>query len=146
MKTFAALLLSTIAASATAGLGGPLSSFEAARSSTPDVVTRAGTAPAAWTRVTKTLDAGTEVRQFVNDSGTVFAVSWAGPSLPDLRELLGANFQFLVDESSQAARRPQLVVRRTDFMLVSTGRMGAFEGKAWMPSLLPSGVTAEAIQ
>jgi hypothetical protein len=36
--------------------------------------------------------AGTNVRQFVSPSGTVFGVAWDGPWQPDLHQLLGAYF------------------------------------------------------
>ena len=35
---------------------------------------------------------GTAVREYVSSTGTVFAVAWQGPWLPDLRQLLGPYF------------------------------------------------------
>jgi hypothetical protein len=69
----------------------------------------------------------------------VFAVTWSGPFLPDLRSLLGTHFQTLEQQQAAGASRSAVVVRRDDLVLVSAGRMGAFEGRAWLPRLLPAG-------
>src|SRR6202451_168485 len=36
---------------------------------------------------------GTVVREFVSPEGTVFAVAWHGPRVPDLRQLMGSYFE-----------------------------------------------------
>src|SRR3954464_10760371 len=35
---------------------------------------------------------GTTIREYVDSSGTVFAVAWDGPWLPDFRQVLGEHF------------------------------------------------------
>jgi hypothetical protein len=85
------------------------------------------------------LASGTTVQQFLDARGTVFAVTWSGPFLPDLRSLLGTHFQTLEQQQAAGASRSAVVVRRDDLVLVSAGRMGAFEGRAWLPRLLPAG-------
>src|ERR1700680_2875236 len=35
---------------------------------------------------------GTLIREYVSFDGKVFGVSWKGPTLPDLSQLLGSNF------------------------------------------------------
>lgn len=49
-----------------------------------------------------TLRTGTLVRQYVSKEGVVFAVSWSGPFVPDLRQLLGPHFETMT--SRQAKR------------------------------------------
>ena len=39
--------------------------------------------------------AGTTVREYVSPSGTVFAVSWDGPWMPDLQQTLGSYLRSL---------------------------------------------------
>jgi len=39
---------------------------------------------------------GTVVREFSSAAGEVFGVSWEGPFLPDLRQLLGASYDSYV--------------------------------------------------
>src|SRR5208283_5213491 len=37
-------------------------------------------------------DSGMRIQEFSNRAGVVFAVTWSGPALPNLRRLLGAHF------------------------------------------------------
>lgn len=108
------------------------------------------TMPAPATRFTEsqqTLASGTELREWVNTDGIVFALSWSGPFLPDLREQLGMHFQVLTDaQKRRTGLRVPVRVQQADLVIVSGGRMGAFEGRAWIPSLLPAGFDTATIQ
>jgi hypothetical protein len=99
------------------------------------------TGRAAYTDVEKILESGTVVHEYVDASGTVFAVSWAGPFLPDLKEILGSHFNALVTHANKSAKagRSQLALRQSDLVIVSGGHMGSFEGRAWLPAKLPAG-------
>ena len=146
MKTLFALVLSASAATAFAALGGAAQTLGPrilATTSSPTV-----TAAFTYTDVAKTLDSGTEVHEYVNAKGTVFAVSWQGPYKPDLRELLGTHFQNMVDHAklqSGGARAP-MRLERDDLVIHSGGRPGAFEGRAWIPALLPAGFDTSAMK
>jgi Protein of unknown function (DUF2844) len=84
---------------------------------------------------------GTTVREFVGADGAVFAVSWQGPLLPDLRLLLGKHFETLLSaERSQPATHSKLLLERPDVVIHSEGRVRAFSGRAWLPQLVPAGV------
>jgi hypothetical protein len=84
---------------------------------------------------------GTTVREFAAANGTVFAVSWQGPLLPDLRTLLGAHFETLLSaERSQPATHSKLLIQHPDVVIHSEGRVRAFSGQAWLPPLVPAGV------
>ena len=48
-----------------------------------------------------TLTDGTLVREYVGQSGVVFAVSWHGPHTPDLSSLLGSYFAGYLDTVNQ---------------------------------------------
>lgn len=91
--------------------------------------------------------AGTAVREFVSAGGKVFAVTWSGPAMPDLRQLLGPYF---ADFSSTTAPRTgghmHRSIERSDLVVRSTGRMRAFSGKAYVPSLIPTGVLINDLQ
>lgn len=93
---------------------------------------------------------GTLVREYVSPNGTIFAVSWSGPSKPDLRQLFGGYFQQYLSASSSmrhgAAARRHFEVKQPDLIVQSSGRMRAFHGRAYVPSLMPSGVTAGDIR
>ena len=92
------------------------------------------------------LASGTVLTEYVDQSQTVFAVRWQGPVLPDLSQLLGDYFPTFKDEASrlrQAGQRGPVSVNATDLILVSSGRMGRFSGYAFVPSLLPVGVSVD---
>jgi hypothetical protein len=93
-------------------------------------------------------ESGTVVKEFIAPSGKVFAVSWSGPFIPDLRQLLGNYF----DQFSQAAqtrgRRPgraPLNIQQNGLMVQSGGHMRSFFGKAYLSDELPQTVRAEMI-
>ena len=107
----------------------------------------AGTSGAACAVNVATLPGGTVVREYVAD-GVVFAVSWKGPFLPDLRTLLGRHFATLTAEASAHAKagRAQLHIARPDVTIESTGHMRAHAGRAWVASLLPAGFDTDDIE
>lgn len=90
---------------------------------------------------------GTTVREYVSPAGTVFGVAWQGPTLPDLRQLLGSHFdEYVAAAASRRARRSPLLVQLPDLVVHSGGHMRAFVGNAYVPQALPPGVTAAEIQ
>jgi hypothetical protein len=92
--------------------------------------------------------AGTTIREFVNASGAIFAVAWDGPSLPDLQSLLGTYFEQYTQEAKahwhQSHRHA--AVHSSQLVVESAGHLGAFHGMAYIPRLLPAGVTPEELQ
>jgi hypothetical protein len=91
--------------------------------------------------------AGTTVREYVSTSGTVFAVVWQGPVIPDLKQVLGQYFvQYSATAKAMHRRSSHLRIRQSDLVVHSSGHMRAFFGKAYVPSLLPAGVTPDDIK
>ena len=88
---------------------------------------------------------GTVVREYASASGTVFAVTWEGPSLPDLRQILGGYFSQVEASSNETAATGPRVIDRPDLIFYSGGRVRAFHGKAAVPGLIPQGVSLEDI-
>jgi hypothetical protein len=96
------------------------------------------------------LAGGSTIRQFVNAQGTVYAIAWSTRLKPDFTQLLGRHAaQFDAGVASQA-RAPglkrQAIVDSGDLVVESAGRPGAFVGRAWLKSLLPSGTRTDAIR
>lgn len=93
------------------------------------------------------LENGTRVREYSNLEGVVFAVTWRGPVLPDLKDLLGAHFSAFKQEVEQARaigkRGGPVSIRRPELVLSSGGRMRNFFGHAYAPDLVPTGVTVD---
>jgi hypothetical protein len=89
---------------------------------------------------------GTIVREFANADGIVFAVTWRGPFPPDLRQMLGTYFQ-----KYQSAPRAgphghtHDVVQEPDLVVHSGGHLRAFLGNAYVPQLVPQGVSIEQL-
>jgi Protein of unknown function (DUF2844) len=93
---------------------------------------------------------GTTIREYVNSSGTVFAVAWQGPWMPDLRQVLGDRFvQYQAAlQANQRARRGRgaVVIDQPDLVVQISGHQRAFTGRAYVPALLPAGVQLDAIR
>lgn len=85
---------------------------------------------------------GTAVREYLSVGGVVFAVAWEGPLMPDLRQILGERFAVLerAQRGKEGVQRP-FGVADAELVVVSTGRMRSFTGRAWVPALVPAGVT-----
>jgi hypothetical protein len=90
---------------------------------------------------------GTTVREYVSSAGTVFAVAWQGPVMPDLRQALGSYFHRYTEAAGRKhAGHRHLAIREPDLVVQSNGHMRSFSGKAYLPQLLPQGVGVEEIR
>jgi hypothetical protein len=91
---------------------------------------------------------GMVVREYVSPAGKVFAISWHGPWMPDMRQLLGSYFQQYSDgaKAQRAPGRRVIRIVQDEFVFQHGGHMRAYAGKTYLPQLLPAGVTAEDIQ
>jgi hypothetical protein len=82
---------------------------------------------------------GTVVREYITPGDKVFAISWRGPVNPDLRQMLGDYYT----QYEQAASLPHpgghrhLAIEQPGLVVQVSGRMRAFQGRAWVPSLVP---------
>jgi len=135
------ILMLIYAGASHAALGGVPEQFD----STQPTTVAAGVTSVGTNYVTRdtTLASGTRVREYVSAGGLVFAVTWAGPTLPDLKALLGKYFDTMVAESAKAPRagRSSLAINLPEVVINSGGHMRAFEGNAWIPAELPAGFT-----
>lgn len=143
-KALVTALLGAFATAGWAGLGGTPAKLGAqgiAAAKTSGALAR-------YTEIETRLDSGVTIREYLAADGTVFAVSWTGPFLPDLKELLGPHFKSLVAHQGRgsSAGRSRAIVRQDDVVIVSGGHMGAFEGRAWLPARLPAGFDPEDIR
>lgn len=138
---FISILLLAYAGASHAVLGGLPQQFDTQATTVASSVTSAGTSYV--TRDT-TLASGTRVREYVAAGGLVFALTWDGPTLPDLKALLGKYFDTMAAESARMpkAGRSSMAINRPEVVINSGGRMRAFEGSAWIPAEFPAGFTA----
>jgi hypothetical protein len=93
---------------------------------------------------------GTTVREYVSSTGTVFAVSWEGQWMPDLRQVLGPYFdayQQTVPEVRKARRsHGPMTFRSGDLVVQIGGHPRAFVGRAYIERLMPQGMQAQTIR
>ena len=94
---------------------------------------------------------GTTVREYVSRShGLVFAVTWRGPFVPDMKQLLGNYFSqyrqaVRAQHENQVGIRP-LRISSPRLVVETAGHMRAFSGRAYDPALMPSGVSVDDIR
>jgi uncharacterized protein DUF2844 len=90
---------------------------------------------------------GTTVREYIAPTGMVFAVAWQGPSMPDLRQLLGAHFDpYVAGVAARRNVRGPVLMQLPGLVVQSGGRMRSFAGRAYVPDSLPQGVSADELR
>jgi hypothetical protein len=92
-------------------------------------------------------DAGNVVREYVSPDGTVFGIAWTGRQMPDYSQLLGS-YTDAINKAAQSRRdhRAPLTIQQPGFVFSAFGHMRFFTGRAYIPGLVPAGVTAEEIR
>jgi len=144
------LILMTRPPEASAALGGTVTSVDADRVHVQGALMRiVQTGPVAMHELRSS--SGTMIREYVNSSsGTVFAVAWDGPWIPDLRQVLGDHFDHYqaAMRGRQQGRRARSVVAIDDAGLVvqMSGHPRAFTGRAYLTGQLPAGIQLETIR
>jgi hypothetical protein len=95
-----------------------------------------------------TLPSGTLVRQYASSAGVIFAVTWKGPFIPNLQQILGDHFQTLVAHQTKQS----LVGHRSishhsaDLVIESSGHPRSYVGRAYLPTAIPAGIIPQDIQ
>lgn len=105
-----------------------------------------------------TMPSGAKVREYVSPAGAVFAVAWDGQFPPDFQQLLGPYYQQANQAGTQQAssqqsgeqqphrRRGPVVIETPNLVFSQTGHARNFHGQAYIPQLVPQGVTADDIR
>jgi hypothetical protein len=102
---------------------------------------------------------GTLVREFASPAGAIFGVSWEGPFLPDLRQLLGSRYEAYAQaaraeqnartgpagRAAPRGRRPPSI-RLPDLVVESSGHPRSFRGRAYVPQMLPEALRLEDLR
>jgi Protein of unknown function (DUF2844) len=94
-------------------------------------------------------ESGTRLHEFETRNGTVFAVTWEGPLPPDLQQLFG-NYYTRFRAAASAPHGPgthrQLNIAGPELVVQSTARPRAYMGRAYIPSLVPAGISIADLQ
>ena len=124
-----------------ASLGGDVSSVQADQAHLQATVRLQRTAQ--YTVHEMQAPSGQVVREYVAPTGKVFAVGWQGPAFPNLRQILGSYYEQLqVVQPNRRANRRSVVIRQPGLVFESAGHLRSFVGKAYVPNLVPEGVSA----
>ena len=92
------------------------------------------------------MPSGTKVRQFVNDSGKVFATSWSGGWRPNLRDMMGTHYDsFIAATRGRRVARGVARIELPGMVVVMGGHQRAFFGHVYLTDLVPAGFLPEDI-
>jgi hypothetical protein len=146
------LMLTQAAGTVWAALGQPASSVQTDQrmlGAAPGAVSALTQQPAGagYSVAQLQTSAGTTVLEYLRPDGIVFGVSWRGPQPPDLSVLLGSYFTRYQSGTPQVAGSIRYQTVTADDLVVQTGgHMLDLWGRAYVPSLLPAGVSEEVVR
>lgn len=149
LTLLAATAISAVPHTASAALGGTIESIAGDRVQMKASSRVMAAAPGAITTIPYTVHelltpAGITVHEYARIDGRVFAVTWSGPTMPDLRQLLGPHFSsYVVATDNQRHGHAHRSIRADDLVVRSAGHMRAFSGVAYLRSLIPDGVSID---
>jgi len=89
------------------------------------------------------------LREYVSSTGVVFAIAWNGLIHPDLKRLLGSylkEYETTLRQTPREAGRRQLRVMSNRVVVEKWGHMRALQGRAYVPNLIPPGVSVDEIE
>lgn len=137
-----------VAGASQAGLGEPADSVARDHAALQGIERRA-TPMATFDLHEVTTAHGARVRHYVSPQGTVFATTWSGPALPDLKIVLGAHYsQYVAGVQVQVHRTNHHVFSMTteDLVLRVVKLPRGLAGAAYVPALLPAGTSVRDIR
>ena len=86
------------------------------------------------------LPSGTQLREFADQDGKVFAVAWRGPAPPNLKQALGQYFDnYVAAAKVNRLGHHHLEISSSELIVHAAGHMRAFTGVAYLPQALPGG-------
>lgn len=94
-----------------------------------------------------TTSSGTKVREYASRSGTVFAVSFDGPSVPDMKVMLGSHYgEYVAAVQPRVGNHHVLTINSPGLVMQVIKMPRGIVGRAHVPALLPAGVSAAALR
>lgn len=89
------------------------------------------------------------VREYISPSGVVFGIAWNGLSSPDLTLLLGSysgEYRKALQQTPRMRGRRFSQIKTDHIVVEKWGHMRNLRGRAYVPSLIPQGVTVDEIK
>jgi hypothetical protein len=148
---FTLALLLAMALPASASLGGNVSTVESDRAQMNARIQV--TQHDAYAVHELEMPGGTVIDEYVSPGGTVFAVSWHGQFPPPMQQILGSLFQKYTAalQAQSNATQPRIYghrplnIQEEGLVVETNGHMRAHAGRAYIPGMLPEGVTVDQI-
>lgn len=138
------VLFAITAVSAFGALGGDVSSIDSDQAHLK--AQRRITQTAKYSIHEMQAESGTVVREFVSPQGKVFALSWQGQSRPDMQQLLGAYYDEYAKSLPTRRLHHPVAIQGSGFVVESGGHQRALTGRAYVPDMIPQGVTLQEIK
>jgi hypothetical protein len=130
-----------------ATLGGSADSVTTDRKAL-SAVQRATTVKPGYT-VQEIVSDANHVREYVSSEGVVFAIAWNGFMPPDLTKLLGsyaAEYEQALRNTPRRTGVRHQHVQGKKVIVETWGHMRNLQGRAYVPALVPSGVSLDEIK
>jgi hypothetical protein len=84
------------------------------------------------------------IKEYVSSSGNIFGVAWKGSTLPNFQILLGNYYSNYLSAQQQNPR--SVFLQDNNLVIESSGVMGGYIGRAFLPKQVPTGLAPAAIQ
>jgi Protein of unknown function (DUF2844) len=130
-----------------ATLGEPAASVESDRTAF-SAVQRAATARTGYT-VQEIDSPAVTIREYISPAGIVFGVAWNGLTQPDLEPLFGTYYTEYRQTKEKTPRHPGrrfMLLKGSRIVVETAGHMRDMRGRAYIPSLVPAGVSTDEIK
>jgi hypothetical protein len=92
------------------------------------------------------LPTGTKVREYLDQGGKVFAVTWQGPFRPNLRQLLGEHYETYLAAAGPRLSRGPVNLRLPGLIIHMSGHQRAWYGRVYLADQLPQGLATDEIR
>lgn len=89
---------------------------------------------------------GVVLKEFVSPGDKVFGISWQGPTMPNLSQLLGPYFPAFQQANQPTHGRGPLSIHAGALVVETGGHLRAFRVRAYVISLLPDGISEDVVQ
>jgi hypothetical protein len=90
---------------------------------------------------------GVTVREYATRMGGVFAVTWSGTQVPDLKLLLGSYFdRYVALAQTRRTGHHVLSINTPDLVMTAVRFQRSAAGQVYVPKLLPSGVSPRELR
>jgi hypothetical protein len=92
-------------------------------------------------------ESGATVREYVSSAGTVFALTWSGTQVPDLKLLLSTYYdRYVAAAQTHRTGHHVLSIATPELVMTVVRFQRKSSGQVYAPSLMPSGVTRQELR